>query len=239
VAVRRGQDAVGRGPSETLTRSRSSQPRPRGTRNEERWDEVLDAAAKVFAEKGYRAATLRDIAGELGMLKGSLYYYIETKEDLLFEILRRYHAGGLERYQREDQLTRDEPPAVRLAGFIRSYMASMRSLPVTLIVSETDLGELQGEGRAEVLRLRRKMFEVPLGMVAAGVENGDFDKFVDPYVATATIFRMLNSTHFWHRPARGPDWEEVTEWYVRFILQGLGSAAPSARDRVTPLRGGG
>src|SRR4030088_551773 len=54
-----------------------------------RREEVLDAAALVFYQKGYDAATTEDIAGRLDMLKGSLYYYVESKDQLLFEIVRR------------------------------------------------------------------------------------------------------------------------------------------------------
>ena len=48
-------------------------------KQDRRRDEVLDAAAAVFAEKGFHAATTRDIADRLGLLPGSLYYYVESK----------------------------------------------------------------------------------------------------------------------------------------------------------------
>jgi AcrR family transcriptional regulator len=51
-----------------------------------RWNDVVDAAAKVFQEKGFAAASLEDIAVEVGMRKGSLYHYINSKEDLLFAV---------------------------------------------------------------------------------------------------------------------------------------------------------
>src|SRR5690348_10020612 len=106
----------------------SSPPPPRGTLNESRWDEVLSVAAEVFGEKGYRAATLRDIASRLGMLKGSLYYYIDSKEDLLFEILRRSHLRGVE-FVAETADIRAAAPAERLAHLIRNWMAGVASLP--------------------------------------------------------------------------------------------------------------
>ena len=56
-----------------------------------REQQILDAAAVVFYEKGYAAASIQDVADAVGILKGSLYYYIDSKEDLLFEILRDAH----------------------------------------------------------------------------------------------------------------------------------------------------
>ena len=63
-----------------------------GTRTPKRRDrEVIDAAAKVFYRRGYADASVQDIADELGILKGSLYHYIDTKEDLLFRLLSETH----------------------------------------------------------------------------------------------------------------------------------------------------
>src|SRR3954468_13338665 len=54
-------------------------------------EEVLDAAARVFARRGYSDASVQDVADELGILKGSLYHYIRAKEDLLFWLLEAVH----------------------------------------------------------------------------------------------------------------------------------------------------
>ena len=64
--------------------------------------EIIAAAAKLFKEKGYHATTIQDVADEVGMLKGSLYYHIKSKEELLYlvtkepirELIER-HAGGI------------------------------------------------------------------------------------------------------------------------------------------------
>src|SRR3954452_4352623 len=56
-----------------------------------RFEEVLDAAARVFARRGYADASVQDVADELGILKGSLYHYIRAKEDLLFWLLEAVH----------------------------------------------------------------------------------------------------------------------------------------------------
>ena len=52
---------------------------------------MLDAAARVFARRGYADASVQDVADELGILKGSLYHYIKMKEDLLFWLLEEVH----------------------------------------------------------------------------------------------------------------------------------------------------
>jgi AcrR family transcriptional regulator len=193
---------------------------PRGTLNESRWEEVIDAAAEVFREKGYRAATLRDIAARLGMLKGSLYYYIETKEDLLFEILKRSHLQGLE-FVQEDEAARSLGPAQRLEKLLRNWMDGLKTLPTALFVSEWELRNLEGPRRAEIVSLRSRIAMVPEGIIAAGIADGSFDPSIDPSVATTTMFRILNSTISWYQPDGRLDWNDLTDWYTRLMLGGL------------------
>jgi AcrR family transcriptional regulator len=202
----------------------ASGPPPRGTLNEERWDEVLSVAAVVFGEKGYRAATLRDIASRLGMLKGSLYYYIDSKEDLLFEILKRSHLQGVE-FVGETAAMSAAAPADRLARLIRNWMAGVESLPPELNISETDFRLLKGERRRQIVALRAQIAKVPQDIISAGIAEGSFNQSVDPYVATATLMRILNTTQQWYRPGRGIEWTDVTEWYVQLMLGGLQAGA--------------
>lgn len=198
----------------------SGAPRPRGTANQARWDEVLEAAAEVFSERGYPSATVQDIAARVGMLKGSLYYYIDSKEDLLYEILRRSHLEGIS-YIQEDPATSRSAPPVRMASLIRRWMAGLETLPPVLRVSEFDFRYLEGERRAEILSLRRRIASGAEGIIAAGVAEGCFDGSVDPRVAASTLFRVLNTVGSWYRPAGAVSWEDLTEWVVRLFVGGL------------------
>src|SRR2546429_8343608 len=63
--------------------------RPRSS--DERWQAILDAAAEIFAAKGYERTTTRDIAHAVGMLSGSLYYYIRPKEKPLQALIEDFH----------------------------------------------------------------------------------------------------------------------------------------------------
>ena len=76
-----------------------------------RRQEILEAAAGVFHAKGYKATSIQDIADAVGILKGSLYYYITSKEDLLFEILEDVHQQGLRNLERIEATPRDAAAA--------------------------------------------------------------------------------------------------------------------------------
>ena len=82
--------AQDRRPAGRSERRAAGERKPR----EERWAQLLEVATQVFYEKGYDGASLQDIADRLGMLKGSLYYYIQSKEDLLFEVISEVHREG-------------------------------------------------------------------------------------------------------------------------------------------------
>src|SRR3954463_11841233 len=85
-------------------------------------EEVLDAAARVFARRGYSDASVQDVADELGILKGSLYHYISTKEDLLFWLLEGVQAD-FDAVLAEVSDTEGLSPVDQLALYVRSHVA--------------------------------------------------------------------------------------------------------------------
>lgn len=191
---------------------------PRGTLNDRRWQEVLDAAATLFEEKGYQATTLQDVASKVRLLAPSLYYYIKTKEDLLFSVMKRAHELGLRLL--------DEPPEVagadaemRLAAFIRQWMGG--TYPPQIRVVERDIRFLSEERQREVLGWRDRMTHFVAGIIRQGVSEGAFDTSTNPTVAASTLFVVLNATPTWFREPGRLTYKELTEWYTRLFLEGM------------------
>jgi TetR/AcrR family transcriptional regulator, cholesterol catabolism regulator len=210
---------------------------PPGTKNEKRWDEVVQAAADLFNEEGYQAATLQDIGNRLGILKGSLYYYIETKEDLLFEILRRAHLGGIETV-REDPAAKDDPPPVRLEALIRRWMLRIGDNPVEFRVAENDRRHLTEPRQAEITKMRRKIAKSAYDIIVAGIATGDFDSSVEPWLAASTLFRILSTTMDWFRPGRQTGLDDVINWYVKLFVDGLSPGRVSGALGIAEARMG-
>lgn len=206
-----------------------SRPRPRGTLNQARWEEVLQVASAVFAEKGYLAATLGEIASRLGILKGSLYYYIDSKEDLLFEILYRVHEEGLAFIQEDPATARWDPPA-RIAAFIRRWMEGLAQPSPLDVIDEFDHRYLGRERRMEILALRRRIAKATEDIIAEGVRDGSFHPAVDPSTAASTLLRSVNTTSRWFKPRDGATWQEVIDWMVGLYLAGL-AHGPSSLGR--------
>lgn len=191
---------------------------PRGANNDRRWQEVLDAAAALFEQKGYQATTLQDVASKVKILAPSLYYYIRTKEDLLFSVMRRGHEFGLDLLEEPIELARADPET-RLEAFIRRWMGGTYPPPIRLV--ERDIRFLSDEHQQEVLGWRDQMDDFVAGIVKQGVDQGVFEAQVDPGVAASTLFVVLNATRTWfHEPGR-ISYRELTDWYVRLFLAGL------------------
>jgi AcrR family transcriptional regulator len=196
---------------------------PKGTLNATRWNEVLEAAAAVFQEKGYQAARIEDIATRVGILKGSLYYYIESKEDLLYALTVDGHTKGLATIEEDDEV-RAADPATRLGAFITRWMAMVPTTGEYAQMRERDVRLLSDERRATVMEMRNEMHRYVRRIIEAGLADGHFAPTIDPGVATNSIFELLNSTVRWFRPTGRLSYDDLADFYRDFVLRGLSAA---------------
>jgi AcrR family transcriptional regulator len=195
--------------------------RPRGADSGERWDEIIHAAAAIFYEKGYQATSLQDIASAVGLLKGSIYYYIETKEDLLYELVTRAQALMMATLV-EDAVTASAPAPERLRSFIGRWMALSAREREWATVAEREFSRLSRR-RLRVVIVRRDQFSAFVkAIIAQGAKDGAFDPSVDLSVATSAVFELMKTTHLWHRPSGPLTVAQIGDWYATFVIRGLG-----------------
>ena len=189
--------------------------------SEERWEEILAAASQIFLEKGYEAASLQDIASAVGILKGSVYYYIKTKEDLLYELVRRAQAERMHVLDEDAELGRSPAPD-RLRAFIARWMAETEQQRVWNIVAERDFRKLSSRRLKAVIDRRDRFSAFVKAIIDRGVEEGQFDPDVDTSVATNTIFELMNTSRMWYQPTGRLSLLEIGDWYATFVIRGLG-----------------
>ena len=200
----------------------------RGTMNEARWEEILRAAAAEFNERGYKAARLQDIAQRVGLLTGSLYYYIDSKEDLLFALAKSSTNLALETMIEDDTLASSDA-VTRLTAFIQRQMAIMDRLLAPVGGIERELESLSPDRQAEIVSVRRELLSFVRGIVEQGRADGDFDPEVDVVVATSSLFELLSTTRVW-LGSRRTSYADVGDWYARMMVRGL-----VRRERVVEL----
>jgi TetR/AcrR family transcriptional regulator, cholesterol catabolism regulator len=191
------------------------QARPPRTRRN-RAQDVIEAAIRVFHKKGYASASIQDVAEEVGVLKGSLYHYIDSKEDLLARIFED-SAGHFEEMLAEAAAL-DAPPVERLRSFGREcslwYLQNIER--VGIYVKEWE--HLSGKRRKEVVRIRMD-YEAKLAELIGDVkEAGEAGPDLDVNYATYFIFGALNGLPDWYR-RRGPDpAEQIADGYAAMIV---------------------
>jgi TetR/AcrR family transcriptional regulator, cholesterol catabolism regulator len=198
--------------------------RPRKRRDQE----VLDAAAKVFYERGYADASVQDVADELGILKGSLYHYIETKEDLLFRLLEQLHdevQAILEEVAAEEGLA----PLDRLAVYVRKQVLfNLENLP-RVAVYYNDYERLSPERRAQIVARRRLHERYVTEVIEDAQRAGQASPDLDARLLSNFIHGSFIWTYRWFRPGGKVSRDKVAETCAEFVLSGVIGA--KARDR--------
>jgi TetR/AcrR family transcriptional regulator, cholesterol catabolism regulator len=210
-------------PQPDATAGESGRSAPRGTLNVARWNEILEAAGQVFHEKGYTAARIEDIAARVGILKGSLYYYIESKEDLLFALSDQAHSSGVESIAEPPEVASADAPT-RLGDFVRRWCVVLDANPPYATVAEREVGRLRGDRYDQVMAKRNQLHGFVRSVIEQGITEGSFDPNIDPGVATNALFEMMNGTRHWFRQDGRMTTLGIAAWYRDFILRGL--AAP-------------
>ncbi|MGW6455734.1 TetR family transcriptional regulator [Streptomyces sp. NPDC055078] len=187
--------------------------------NRRRREEVIETAAQVFYRKGYEAATIQDIAEELGMLKGSLYYYISTKEEVLFEIVHSYHQETRGYF---DEIIASPLGAVdKLHRFVATETAHTATHVVKSSLFFTEWRALTPEHQAVIVAERDRHDRFVQDCIHQGQQEGVFRKDIEPRITSFGILGMMSSVYRWYH-AQGPVTAvEVGETFADLAIRGL------------------
>ncbi len=191
-------------------------PEPERTPRER---EILDAAAAVFHEKGYAASSIQDVADAVGILKGSLYYYIDSKEDLLFAILQDTHRESMRRLARWQQIEGD--PLVRLRAFIEGHVTANIANRIKIGVFLHDFRSLSPERRADIVADRDTYDSWVRDLVRDGQDQGLVAADLDPKIAAMALLGMMNWTYQWYDPEGDVTPHELARNFADLALAGL------------------
>jgi AcrR family transcriptional regulator len=180
--------------------------------------QILEAAARVFRQKGYDRATLRDIANEAGLLPGSLYYHIRSKEDLLRQVVEQ---PIRELYgQLEDLVVAEAPAADKLARALAMHLRAFDTHYPSLFVYLQNL--LQVDAMRRPLHKQAKRYEECWQqLLVQGIQRGEFPPDLDVKIAVFAILGMCNWMHRWYRQDGRLSIEAIIQQYTRLVLDGV------------------
>lgn len=183
--------------------------------------EVLDAAARIFARQGYASASVQDVADELGILKGSLYHYIKTKEDLLFWLLEDVHAG-VEAILHEVEADEELTPVERIELYVRRQVLFNLENLERISIYYRDMERLSAGRRSEIVSRHKTHERFIERQIRAAREAGLADDGVDPTVLANCVFGTLIWTYRWYKPDRRLSREAVAENCAKYAVAGIG-----------------
>ena len=192
-----------------------------------RQDQLLEVATYLFKEKGYHDTSMQDLADALGMQKASLYYYIESKQDLLYRLLDR--AFALMRIQIDEIYASGLPAAEKLRQALTNHAVTVMDNLNLISVYLNEYRNLPPRRLRQVLRVRKHYEQGLMQIVQDGIANGDF-RPVDVKMTVFSLLGTLNWTHQWFSPEGALSSQQVAAILVDLALYGL--VAPTA----DPLR---
>jgi AcrR family transcriptional regulator len=185
----------------------------------ERQRQVIDAAAAVFAEKGYHGASTKEIAERLGIRQGSLYYYFSSKEEALAEVCRLGVEGHVQRL--ESIIATDIPAREKIRRFFLCHLEPLRTLPNHMEVFLGQRQHLGGQRRRNVQRIARTYEELVVEIFRQGVAGGEFPADLDCRLAALGLLGMCNWVPTWYARNRSHTLEEIAEQFAAIFLEGL------------------
>ncbi|HEX2025727.1 MAG TPA: TetR/AcrR family transcriptional regulator [Actinomycetota bacterium] len=187
-------------------------PTPAGVARRER---ILEEAARLFGRRGYHATSMRDIGEATGLLAGSLYAHIASKEDLLYEIVVQAGTDFIARL--EEVEASERAPEERLRMAMRAHVSVLAGNVDAAWVFHHEWKALTGERRDEVRGLRRRYESLWDGIVA------DLPGATDRRFARLLVLSAANWTYTWYRPEGPLTPEEVADRFTDLLLAGLGA----------------
>lgn len=175
-------------------------------------------ACRLFAEKGFDGASLQDIAGEFGVLKGSLFHYIETKDELLLEIIEGVYADAAREVW---AIAQEEDTAVnRLRRVIVGYAVFISRNLNEVTVWMHDFNALPDARRRALRQLEDRDRHRLQDLIAEAQREGGIRADVDPGLTALALLGSINWLHRWFQPRRLSA-EEIGGSFCDLFLAGL------------------
>jgi TetR/AcrR family transcriptional regulator, cholesterol catabolism regulator len=207
------------------------EPTPRWER---RYREVLDAAAAVFAQKGYAGASTRDIAERLGVRQASLYYYFTSKESALAAICELGVKDFISNLQAI--IAQTAPTERKLREAIANHLAPLCVHPDAdhvrvFLRHRHELPSLQRQAVAALARTYQDLIE---RLFREGIAAGEFRDDLNPKLATLALLGMCNSVITNRGVPRSATIDSTIEEYARIVIGGVVARGGAAARRRKP-----
>lgn len=181
--------------------------------------EIISVAARLFKEKGYRATTLEDIAAAVGMLKGSLYYYFRSKEELLYLVVRDPIRQA---YCKLDEIVNSDVPVVtKIARAITNHIESFHEHYPHIAVYLHDYPHMMQQLQKNTIETPKHYQRLWAELLQQGVESGALRNDLHVKITGYAVLGMCNWVYRWYNPHGALSAQEIAEIFTKLVLEGL------------------
>ncbi len=181
-------------------------------------DDILDAAAQVFRQKGFHGASMSAIAEAVNLQKASLYHHVTSKQEILLALLDR--ALGMLTDHIADIAAQDIPADQKLRQMIRAYLIALADNSDLSSVLLFEHRSLDKKSHARHVPQRDKFERLWRNVIDEGVRTEIFS-CDDSGVAVRALMGVMNWTLTWYRPEGGKSIEKVADGYADLMFHGL------------------
>lgn len=193
---------------------------------------IRDACVRLFAQKGFQGTGIREIAAEAGVTTAALYHYVDTKEELLLDIMYGVLdplAAAARRIVKEV-----DRPEARLSALVEHHVWFHATNQLPTVVTDTEIRSLGSEVRADVIA-RRDVYEaIWRSVVADGVADGTF-RVADPRIAAIAMLQMCTGVAHWYRPTGPLTLLQLSRRYADLVLSMVRAARGGLPVRADAL----
>ena len=194
-------------------------PRTIGSHSDITGPRVRAAALKLFAQHGFAAVSMRQIATQVGVQAGALYNYTPDKQTLLFDLMRTHMEELLEAVPVDPDLS----VTARLERFVRFHIAFHHERPDAVFIAYMELRNLEPENFVRIEALRRRYETLLEDILQVGSAHGAF-AVQDSKIATLAVIAMLTGVTTWFRPGGRLSLMAVQDQYWDMVRRLVGAS---------------
>ncbi len=187
--------------------------------------EIFAAAVRIFREKGYHAASMQDLADAVGLQKGSLYYYVSSKEQLLTAIYERF-IGAFTR-QLAELVAEPLTPSEKLRRAIESHLIAVSEQMELFTVYLHEQKFINARLRNKIHAEAEHQAELLQAILEEGVASGQF-RPINVKMAAHAIIGMCNWLYRWYSPHGALSVQDIATIFGDLVMDGV-KARPARR----------
>ena len=181
--------------------------------------QIREQALRLFAERGYSAVSMRELAEAVGMRQGGLYNHFSGKQALLVDLMATHMDVLL--LALDEAMSEASGPVARLTAFARNHVAHHLDHPDDVFLAYMEIRSLEPESRKRIVAMRDQ-YEGALRIILEEGQAAGLFRISDAAVHARMLLSMMTGATVWYREGGRLSRDDVVECYLRGALQSVG-----------------